>query len=705
MASIGVDVGGTFTDLVLERDDDGPGGRRVFVHKVPSTPADQSVGVVDGILAICRIAGLDPKAVRRVVHGTTVATNITIEKNGAEVGMLTTKGFRDLLHIARHKRPHNFSLHFDVPWQSDPLVKRRNRMPITERIMPPDGRVETPIDLDEVRAAVREMKARGVEAVIVCLLFSFLNDAHEKAALAIVREEMPEAFASASSEVANVIREFERFSTTAMNAYVGPRTARYLRNLEKRLRDEGMDAELRIMQSNGGIGTVATCSERPVTILMSGPAGGVIGGRWAGAMSGVGDVITIDIGGTSADIGVIADGAIRIMNPRDTVVGQHPVLAPMLDLDTIGAGGGSIAFRDEGGAFRVGPRSAGAMPGPACYGNGGSEPTVTDAHVVLGRLDPERFLGGDMAIDPALAEKAVREKVAEPFGMTLEEAALGIVTIVNANMALAIRSNSVARGFDPRRFSLMPFGGAGPLHGVALAEAVAARDVIVPPAPGITAAMGLLATKLAYEFTRSTPTLVSGPALGDFAAANATLADLTALATERLAADGVAPEAMLFERVAECRYQGQGFELRTPLPEGPITADNAAAIVASFHAVHERDYGYRFDDTQVEIVTLRVIGSAEVPPLTWPELADAASPDPTEALLYVRPTTFDDRQRLDTPRYDRDRLKAGHVVPGPAIILQHNSTTLVPPGFTARIEKAGNIRIARNQQPSAEVAS
>ncbi len=582
------------------------------------------------------------------MHGTTVATNITIEQNGAEVGMLTTKGFRDLLHIARHKRPHNFSLHFDVPWRSHPLVKRRNRMPVTERIMPPDGRVETPIDLDEVRAAVRELKDRGVEAVIVCFLFSFLNDTHEKAALAIVREEMPDAFVSASSEVANVIREYERFSTTAMNAYVGPKTARYLRNLEARLSAEGMTAELRIMQSNGGIGTVATCSERPVTILMSGPAGGVIGGRWAGAMSGVGDVITIDIGGTSADIGVIADGAIRIMNPRDSVVGQHPVLAPMLDLDTIGAGGGSIAFRDEGGAFRVGPRSAGAAPGPACYGQGGTEPTVTDAHVVLGRLDPERFLGGDMAIDPALAEKAVATKIAEPFGMTLEEAALGIVTIVNANMALAIRSNSVARGFDPRRFSLMPFGGAGPLHGVALAEAVSARDVIVPPAPGITAAMGLLATRLAYEFTRSTPTLVSGPAAGPFDAANATLAELGALAVERLAADGIAPDAMQFERIAECRYQGQGFELRAAIPDGPITAVTAAGIAAAFHAVHERDYGYRFEDAVVEIVTLRVIGSAEVPPLARPELPDAAAPDLLRGAALCPP---DRLRRPQPPRY------------------------------------------------------
>ncbi|MCX5496126.1 hydantoinase/oxoprolinase family protein [Kaistia dalseonensis] len=691
---IGVDVGGTFTDLVLEKSAAGADGRTVFVHKVPSTPADQSIGVVNGILAICAHAGVDPADVDLVVHGTTVATNITIEQNGAEVGMLTTRGFRDLLHIARHKRPHNFSLHFDVPWQSNPLVKRRNRLPITERIMPPDGRVETPIDLDEVRASARQLKANGVEAVIVCFLFSFLNDAHEKAALEIVREEMPDAFVSGSSEVANVIREFERFSTTAMNAYVGPRTARYLNNLESRLKREGMDAELRIMQSNGGIGTVATCSERPVTILMSGPAGGVIGGRWAGAMSDVDNVITIDIGGTSADIGVIADGQIRIMNPRDTVVASHPVLAPMLDLDTIGAGGGSIAFRDDGGLFRVGPRSAGASPGPACYGNGGTEPTVTDAHVVLGRLDPERFLGGDMSIDPELARKAVQEKIATPFGMTLEQAALGIVTIVNSNMALAIRSNSVARGFDPRRFSLMPFGGAGPLHGVALAEAVSAKDVIVPPAPGITAAMGLLATRMAYEFTRSTPTLLNGPAPSDFALANATLAELTALAAERLSADGIDPAQHQFERVAECRYQGQGFELRAPL-DGTLSAEIADDVVATFHGVHERDYGYRFDDAIVEIVTLRVIGFAEVAPLQWPELADAASADISGALLYTRPTTFDDGKTVTTPRYDRDKLFAGHVVPGPAIIIQHNSTTLVPPGYTARVTKSSNIIIAR----------
>ncbi|MHA1565315.1 MAG: hydantoinase/oxoprolinase family protein, partial [Alphaproteobacteria bacterium] len=401
MAKIGVDVGGTFTDLILEI-----GPANVFVHKVPSTPEDQSVGVLTGIDEICKIGGISTADVDLIVHGTTVATNITIEHTGAEVGMLTTRGFRDILHIARHKRPYNFSLQFDVPWQSKPLVRRRNRIPITERLSAPEGTVKTPLDEAEVRAAVELLKERGVDAVIICFLFAFLNNSHEQRAKEIVKEIMPDAFVSCSSDVVDVIREYERFSTTAMNAYIGPSTARYLNNLESKLRDRGITAELRLMQSNGGISTVENCAERPVTILMSGPAGGVIGGRWCGRMSDEQNIITVDIGGTSADISTIPEGRIKIMNPRDTFVGQHPVLVPMIDLTTIGAGGGSIAYLDSAGAFHVGPRSAGANPGPVCYGNGGTEPTVTDAQVVLGRLDAEQFLGGDLNINPDLAHKA-----------------------------------------------------------------------------------------------------------------------------------------------------------------------------------------------------------------------------------------------------------------------------------------------------------
>ncbi len=469
---VGVDVGGTFTDLVLE---DARGEtQRVVVHKVPSTPEDQSVGVVDGIVELCRMAGVRPADIGVLFHGTTVATNMVIERKGAEVGMITTSGFRDILHMARHKRPHNFSLQFDVPWQSAPLVKRRNRIPVTERILPPDGRVGTPLDEAEVREAAALFRKRGLDAVIVAFLFSFLDDRHERRAKEIVQDAMPDAYVCASSEVVNAIREYERFSTVAMNAYIGPRTSSYLKQLQARLREAGMNAPVRIMQSNGGISTVENSIVRPVGLLLSGPAGGVIGGRATGEACGAQNVITIDIGGTSADISVIRGGSLTIKNPRDTQVALLPVLVPMLDIDAIGAGGGSIAYVDAGGAFRVGPRSAGADPGPACYGRGGAEPTVTDAQVVLGRLDPDRFLGGDLTIDPDLAHRAIATRLAEPLGMSVTEAALGVLRIINNTMALAINANSVAKGIDPRSFSLMAFGGAGPLHGVALGEMIAA---------------------------------------------------------------------------------------------------------------------------------------------------------------------------------------------------------------------------------------
>ena len=497
MARIGVDVGGTNTDLVLEC------SKGVFYHKVPTTLKNQSIGVVEGVKTLCRKAEIEPAEVEMIVHGTTTATNITIEHNGSECGMLTTEGFRDILHIGRHKRPYNFSLHFDVPWQSQPLVKRRNRIAIPERILPPTGEIETPLDEEAVRAACAVFRRRGIESVVIGFMFAFLNDTHERRAREIVLEEMPDAYVTLSSEVAKVMREYERFSTAAMNCYVGPKTAFYLNDLEARLRGAGVGSKLRIMQSNGGVSTIEACAKRPIRILMSGPAGGVIGGASEGEMAGVPNVITVDIGGTSADISTIPGGTVKIMNPRDTYVGGHPVLTPMIDLVTIGAGGGSVAYIDEAGGFNVGPRSAGSEPGPACYGRGGEEPTVTDAQVVLGRLDPDLALGGDLKLDADLARKAVEEKVAKPLGLSVTDAALGILKIINNNMALAIRSNSVARGLDPRDFSIMPFGGAGPLHGVALAEAISAKDVIIPVAPGITAAVGLLKSDLRYEHTES----------------------------------------------------------------------------------------------------------------------------------------------------------------------------------------------------------
>lgn len=686
MARIGVDVGGTNTDLVLEC----PAG--IFYHKVPTTLKNQSIGVVDGVLAICARAGLNPTEVETIVHGTTTATNITIEHNGSDCGMLTTEGFRDILHIGRHKRPTNFSLHFDVPWQSQPLVKRRNRIAIRERIAAPSGEIAVALDEAAVRAACALFRKRGINSVVIGFMFSFLNDAHEQRAKEIVLEEMPDAYITLSSEVAKVIREYERFSTAAMNSYVGPKTAFYLRDLEARLRGAGISSKLRIMQSNGGVSTVDACARRPIHILMSGPAGGVIGGASEGTMAGTPNIITVDIGGTSADISTIPGGAVKVMNPRDTFVSGHPVLAPMIDMVTIGAGGGSVAFIDEAGGFQVGPRSAGSEPGPACYGRGGTEPTVTDAQIVLGRLDPDMALGGDLRLDADLSRRAVEEKIAKPLGLTVTEAALGIIRIINNNMALAIRSNSVARGIDPRDFSIMPFGGAGPLHGVALAEAVNARDVIVPVAPGITAAVGLLKSDLRYEHTDAVILELTGADRAGIERINTIAAQLRARVQGELDADGIERARQKIELVAECRYAGQGFELRAEMPD-TLTLANKAGVVQSFHDRHHLDYGYSYPQAEVELITLRAIGSAEVRRMEVPRIAATDGSSPERALLFVRKTTFDDGRTLETPRYDRTKLFAGDTVQGPAILVQHDSTTLVPPGYAAEVLDYGNTRI------------
>jgi N-methylhydantoinase A len=689
-----VDVGGTFTDIVLEQTLAG-GGQKVFVHKVSSTPSDQSVGVVQGVVEICKIAGVAPGDIDMVLHGTTVATNMVIERKGADVGMITTRGFRDILHMARHKRPHNFSLQFDVPWQSKPLVKRRNRLVVDERIKPPTGEVEVPLALDQVEAAAETFKKRGLKAVVICFLFSFLNNEHEVKAREIVKRVMPDAYICCSHEVVNVIREYERFSSTAMNAYIGPTTALYLERLEGRLREHGVEAAVRIMQSNGGISTIENSSRRPVGLLLSGPAGGVIGGRWTGACCDTRNVITIDVGGTSADISVIQNGELRIKNPRDTEVANLPVLVPMIDIDAIGAGGGSIAYLDPGGAFRVGPRSAGASPGPACYGKGGREPAVTDAQVVLGRLDPEHFLGGDLKIDPALAHAAVEEYVARPLGLSVREAALGILKVVNNNMALAINGNSVAKGIDPRNFTLMGFGGAGPLHATSLAEIIGAKDTISPLHPGITAAMGLLLTELQYEYTRSVLVVANKATAADFAAVNAILADLKSEAKAQLVADGVPQDKQRFTAVAECRYVGQGFELRAAMPDGPLGPDNVQGVIRSFYDAHKQVYGHAFEDQLVEIITLRVVGASATETLKLPELPKGGRTNPSEALVYTRETVFDDGSALQTPRYARGQLLADDRVTGPAIVVQHNSTTIVPPGYVAHVLSHGDMRVAR----------
>ncbi|OAH59586.1 MULTISPECIES: hydantoinase/oxoprolinase family protein [Bacillaceae] len=693
MIRIGVDVGGTFTDLILVDELT----NKIHVHKVPSTIEDQSIGVINGIQELCKNADVPVTDVDYVLHGTTVATNIIIERDGAAVGMLTTKNYRDILHIARHKKAENFSIQQDLPWQADPLVLRRNRIPITEKLAAPDGHVKVPMNEEEVREAVQRLKESKVDVVVVSFLFSFLNDVHEQRAKEIVKELWPEVQCFTSSEIAPQMREYERFSTAAMNAYVAPRVSRYLDHLVSALDNAGLQGELHIMQSSGGMATSDMATEKPVTLLKSGPSGAVLATAWCGELEGVPNLISVDIGGTSADISVIPNNTPKIINPRDAEANGYPVLVPMIDVEVIGAGGGSIAYIDAGGAFRVGPRSAGANPGPACYGRGGESPCVTDANVILGRLDPEQFLGGDLQLHPELSYKAVEETLCRQLGMSVEEAALGILKIINNHMALCIRAKSVSKGIDPREYALFAAGGAGPLHSVELAETIGCNLVIVPAYPGISAATGLLVGDIKYDFIKSHINRIDKINDEAIQSINSDLEELSNTAYAQLIKDGVKPEDILIERIAECRYAGQGFELRASIPEGLLTEQSMAIISQRFHEAHEEEYGHHFPENVVELITLRIVATGKTPSLNIPKLEIGDRINPNEALMYERETVFEvdgEIKRYPTPRYDRSKLLAHDLIMGPSIIVQRDSTTSVPPHWQATVSENGTLFVA-----------
>ena len=686
MHLIGVDVGGTFTDLVHFDSETGA----IHIHKAPTTPDNPSRGVLSGILELCHRFDIDPGVVDHVYHGTTTATNAILEHDGAECGMITNEGYRDIIHIGRHQRPQHFSIQQEIPWQDRALIKRRHRMTVPHRIAPPAGDVLVPLDEEAVRAAARQLRDAGVDSIAVCFLFAFLDPAHEARARALVEEEYPEAFVTTSADVSPQFREFERFTTTAMNAFVGPKMRRYLTDLARGLGEAGLRADLHIMGSNGGVATAAMVSEKPVMTLLSGPAAGVLGGRWAGALSGRDSLITFDVGGTSADIGIVRGGVFAEASPRDTWIAGFPLMVPMIDIHTIGAGGGSIAWVDAAGAFRVGPRSAGARPGPAAYGHGGTEPTVTDANVVLGRLDPGNFLGGEMGLDVKAAEAAI-DGLAARLGLDRMATAEGIVTIVNANMANAIRSRTVQRGLDPRDFALVAFGGGGPMQAAEVAAMLSIPEVIVPPHPGITSATGLLTTDLKYDAIR-TAFQVSGSV--DHARMTAALEEMEASLTAQYAADGIEAARVSFRRAADVRYVGQGYELRVPVPAGPFTAESEAAILDAFGRLHASEYGRSFPGAPTEIVNLRVTGLGETVKIR------AATPPSGGGVEAARagsaPTVFrvgDTLGAHETAFYRREALPVGEEIPGPAVILQQDSTTVVRPGDSFRLDDAGNILI------------
>src|ERR1700733_8820480 len=658
MKTIGVDVGRTFTDICYCD----LSANQVAIHKVSTTPDDPSRGILQGIAEICRDNGIAPADIDYLLHGTTTATNAVLEHKGARAGMLTNEGFRDIIHIARHQRVEHYSIMQELPWQNRPLVKRRHRKVVKGRLGPPHGEELEPLDESGVVAAARLLKAEGVEAVAVCFLFSYLNPTHEQRAMEILQRELPGVFITTSASVSPQFREFERFTTACLCAFIGPKMRSYIGRLESTLREAGLSSELRVMASNGG--------------------------AWIGTLSGREKLVTFDIGGTSADIGIVVEGRFAETDARSTSIAGFPLLLPMIDIHTIGAGGGSIAYVDQGGAFRVGPRSAGAVPGPAAYGRGGNEPTVTDANVVLGRLDKHDFLGGSMKLDDEASHRVI-EALAQSLGMSKLEAAEGVLTVINSNMANAIRSRTVQKGIDPREFALVAFGGAGPLHGAEVAAMLGFPEVIVPPYPGITSAMGLLTTDLKYDAIR-TQFQVSDQV--DLQRLNVDIAAMEADLKHQFAADHLEATGLSFVRDGDLRYVGQGYELKIPFPEGVIGAQELAAVWARFHKAHEREYGHAFVASPIEIVNLRVVGVGQMP-----KIAKLTAPEGT-TLEDARVRTGECVFRIDgalrafeTSFYRRHLLPVGKVFSGPAIVLQKDSTTVIPPGCSAINDPAGNL--------------
>ena len=663
---VGIDVGGTFTDFVVLQDG------RLRIHKVPTTPDDQSRAIVAGLQAL-NIAAAE------IVHGMTVATNALLERRGARTALLTTAGFGDVLVIGRQNRPHIYALHQTRP---PALVDDAWRLEATER-MDHTGAVLTPLDEDGLDRIIDQVAAGAIESLAVVFLFAFRNPAHEEQAAARIRARLPELPLSLSSQVLPEYREFERTSTTVINAYVQPLVARYLQRLEAAL----PDASVRIMQSNGGAIGLHQAADQAARVVLSGPAGGVVG-AFGLAQQATDDpapkVLTFDMGGTSTDV-ALCPGAIP--TTAESTITDLPLRLPVIDIHTVGAGGGSIAYVDAGGALHVGPRSAGAVPGPVCYGRGGTEPTVTDANLVLGRLDPDGFLGGRGAVQlDKDAAHAALHALGEQLGLSAEEAALGVVRVANATMERALRRVSVERGHDPRQFALIPFGGAGPLHACELADALAIPSILLPPMPGVLSAFGMLVADVvndaAQTVLETVATLRADPAL-----LTTIYESLAVRVTAVLAEEGIATPTV--DALLDMRYRGQSYELTVPLPL-PVDAAALSDAEAAFHAAHAQRYGYAMPDETVEAVTLRVRG---VGPGANPQLPrfEHAGPDATGAHMGDKPVWFDDTGAVATPCYDRARLQPGNRFAGPAVIVQFDTTTVVAPGWSARVDAMGNV--------------
>jgi N-methylhydantoinase A len=646
---VGVDIGGTFTDLVVSVDG------QLHVHKLLSTPDDPSRAMLAGLNHIA------PTGLTGVVHGTTVATNAILERRGAKVALITTMGYRDVLAIGRQNRPDLYALYPTIP---APLVPREQCYGLTERL-DANGNVLTPLDKDHLAQILDALEAQGIEAVAVSLLYSYLNPDHELAVrdAILVRGLLDDGQIALSHEILPEFREYERASTVSLEAYVRPVMSRYLSNLEQQLPD---GVGLRVMKSDGGVVSAKRAASQSVQTALSGPAAGVIGAHHLATLAGYPNIITLDMGGTSTDVALVAGEPIR--RPESEIDGL-PLRIRLLDIDTVGAGGGSIARIDSGGALRVGPQSAGSSPGPIAYGKAGSAVTVTDANVVLGRLDADHFLGGTMPLNVTGASAAV-EALGNPVGLSATETAQGIIDIANVNIDRALRRVSVARGHDPREFTLVAFGGAGPLHACEVAERLEMAHVLIPRTPGVLCAFGLLVADVVLDYSRAVLRLVDGDLYDDL---RAIVTDLQTQAASDLSDDGVLPADQRFTVMLDARYQGQGYELSIPL-----TAD----IAETFHAAHSREYGHALDAVTVEVVNLRLTatGTVEHPSLdAEPEIDN----DGGDALIRIRA----DGVRL----YDRNRLSPGARFSGPALVFQLDSTVYIAAGWQAHVDNYTNL--------------
>ena len=671
---IGVDIGGTFTDVTVMDTADGS----VTFGKSLSTPAD----LVRGILSAIDVTRCSPRDAEFIIHGSTVAINAILERKGAKTALVTTAGFRDVYEIGRVNRPDSFNLAFK---KHVPLIPRALRYEVRERMLY-DGSVSIPLDEDAARTVAQAIAEQGVESVAVLFLHSYINVAHEQRMVELLREGLSDVFVTASHHVSREAREYERTSTVAANAYVGPRVSTYLERLERHLTDDGFSGNLLIMQSSGGLCDVATAREQCIQMLESGPAAGVVASKTVSDVLGVSDAICFDMGGTTAKACVLQAGAAALSS--DYFIGGYneglAIRIPVLDIKEIGTGGGSIASVDDAGGLHVGPESAGAAPGPAAYGNGGLLPTVTDAHLLLGHLAADRFLAGRMQLDTNAATAAVERYVAKPLGLDVALAAGGIIAIATAAMANAVRAVTTERGLDPRDFVLIAYGGAGPLHAVDVARELAIRKVIIPQAPGTFSAFGMLTADLRREYAQTYRTPLTAEGLRG---TETFFATLEAEATAWLQSAGVPSESTLLEHAVDVRYVGQNYSVTIPLAPG----SDQATVKAAFDAAHQQRYSHSAPEEAAEIIAARVsiVGQLSKPVLT--ELAAGNGTPVAASVIGTRRVRFDPRREIEATVYDRSQLLAGDAFPGPAIVQEDGSATIVPPGVQVAVQPSGHI--------------